>query len=272
MVVGDQEVPLPGFFEEIGGPSFAPLAVAPDGDFAYVQGPASIGTYDVEMRRTLPDTAPLDANCGPASIMPLAQTRRVAAVCVGSQSVSIMQITSSGALGSEISYPFPVVADGRTDSFGNELALGSAHWAVTSEDATRLWLVTGNGHVFEVDTTDGDIVESADLRLGSEDFVPYGQVRLSDDGGSLLVGLQKVSAMIRGESVISDRILVVDTGSWAASEAVPAGSQITWFGLDAWGDIYVLDRRKPLLTVLDSQGSNVEAIIPLPGEPRQLVM
>lgn len=258
---------VPDFWEQKLGPTFPPLVVSPDADFAYVLGRCSIHTYDVVANRVLPDEAPLPG-CGGASLMPLAEPRRLAVVDEGSQIVSLLRIGPSGALEDSISYPFPVVSDDRTDSFGNDKILGGARWAVATRDLTRIWIVTGNGRVFEVNAASGALAEVANLGLSREDYVPYGKVSLSPDGNTMLVGLQNISVM-DGQASGNDRIMIVDTATWTSSATIEAAGYLQWLTMDEGGNIYALVTGGRELIVFDGTGEATP--LRLPGHPKQLV-
>jgi hypothetical protein len=276
LTVLDPENPVPDqgsavitdYFDEIGGATFPPLAVTADGGFAYVLGNSSISTYDATRRELLPEVARVP-NCGPASLMPLAGTRRLAVLCVASQEVHLLQIGASGEPEERVSVPFPVVPDDRGDSFGNPFRLGNAHWAVITPDRTKFWIVTGNGHVFEVNSQSGVIAEVADLGLSPQDWVPYSDVSLSADGGTMLVGLQDISARRGGDS--TERIMFVDTDTWVSLGTVQVDSSLAWLTIDGRGNVYALAQDTRELIVFDG-GIGGPRVLPVEGEPLQLVV
>jgi hypothetical protein len=203
-----------------------------------------------------------------ASLLPLNEPRRLAVVDEGTQNVHLLHIGPSGRLEDRISYLFPAVPDGRTDSFGNDHVLGGARWAVIAPDLTRIWIVTGNGHVFEVDPSSGAIAEVANLGLSPEDHVPYGKVSLSPDGNRMLVGLQNVS-VLDGRASTADRIMVVDTATWTTSSTIEKPGYLQWLTMDGTGRIYaVIPDQKELIEI---DGTGETTTLPISGQPKQLV-
>lgn len=258
------------YFDEIGGAKFPPLAVSADGSFAYILGHSSIYTYDATANALLPEAA-LVPDCGPASLMPLAGSRRLAVLCVASQEVHLLEIGPSGEPQGTILVPFPAVPDDRKDPVGNPLHLGNAHWAAITPDLTKIWIVTGNGHVFEVNTQSGAIVEVAGLGLAPLEWVRYSHMSVSADGSTMLVGVQDVSSLRGGDQ--SESIMVVDTATWTALGRFQVEGRVSWLTLDDSGNIYAAVHDAGTIIVADGGAlTGKPTIVSLEGEPVQLVL
>jgi hypothetical protein len=91
------------------------------------------------------------------------------------------------------------------------LDVGYVSQAVLSPDGGTLYAVTRDGLVFVIDVRSRTIEQRVQLSLPAGEYVAVPLVRLTPDGGSLLVGL---GAYPGHDAIHADTILAIDTSTW----------------------------------------------------------
>jgi hypothetical protein len=227
-----------------------------------------VGTFDTVEGAMLPDMMPLEG-CEPGiqALIPLAGIRGLAVVCEASSDVRFLEASDSGSLEATSRLELPVESDTRTDSFGNSLQLGNLAWAAASPDASLLYAVTLNGHVFLVDLVNRSLLAEDSIDLGPDWHVGYGKVHLSGNSETVYLGLGPMSDGF--DLTSATQVLEVDTSTWEAvrrldvpgrflSLAVTGGDD----ELYALGDgVTRLDMKRAEATAVSGVGRNPELVV-----------
>jgi hypothetical protein len=157
----------------------------------------------------LPGIVPLDGCGSVPTILPLS-AHDLVVVCRQINEVRFLNASDSGDLAGEARLSLPAsAASVSDDTRANPLDVGYVSQAVLSPDGGTLYAVTRDGSVFVIDVGSRTIEQQVNLSLLAGQYVPVPQVRLTPDGGILLIGLGA-----GGDAIHADTILAIDTSTW----------------------------------------------------------
>lgn len=178
-------------------------------------GESFLGTFNLDSMRALPRSVPIPGCVGFEPILPLADSLEVAVACTPANEIRFLRILRSGDVKDEVRLSIPRTPDERTDAQGNDLDLGTLAWAVSSPDATKIYAVTQNGHVYVVDTNSREIVDEVQLALPDQLSVSQGKVIVSPDGQRLFLGVSPIDDY---DPVAASRIWEVSISDWQVED------------------------------------------------------
>lgn len=236
-----------------------PMVVAADGRHVYLvqvspwregeEPTYSLATFDAEGGRFLPETVPLGA-CGAPGLFPGRATGELVVLCMHSRSLHVLRISNSGAAVDSAVLTLPTVPDLRPDSFGNLRDFGALSYGAMAEDGTTFYAVTRNGRVFVVDLGSMAVAQTVGLELPPDVVIPPGKVEISADGGTLLLGLQRI---IDGELTQANRVLAVSIDTWTHLAEVLTSQPFWMIAADPhWPLLYALHPERRSLLVIDT--------------------
>jgi hypothetical protein len=230
------EVPIPNLQGTTGFHVSSKIVIAPNGSrvFVLVDAPSESGApseglavFDVASGNILDNVALLDG-CGAApTILPLSSDR-VVVVCREVGEARLIEIGATGSVASEKTVELPTSASDASRGPDGILHIGYVSSAVLTPDKSMIIAVTGDGRVLGIDTKDLAINLDLTLDLPDNTFVPVPQVRLANDGRTLLLGLGELPA---SSAILASGVLPVDTQTWTVGDALEV-RQFSWFDAD----------------------------------------
>ena len=232
---------------------FPTMATSSDGRWVFVLGVTidrpndasySLSTFDVRRGEFLPSPMRL-GRCGAGALQFPAAGRMLHMLCPATSEVVSVEMSDNGRENSRRSVEVPRASDSRTDQNRNSLRLGALGGGALDADDRLFYAVTQNGQVSKVDVASGRVVETADLGLSDEEYVPLYQTVVAPDGSTLYVGTGRIDAFNR---FVGTSILVVDASTLEVESRIETSRAFTSLALGESGG---------LLYAIDGVGANV---------------
>ncbi len=142
--------------------------------------------------------------------------------------------------------------------------------AIASSDGSRIYAVTGNGHLLVVNVRQRKLERMVDLDLAPEQRIPPDLIVLSPTGDRLYVG---VGAHALTDSLYAQQVRVFDTESWKrVSLFKPARSTFAMALSPDGRRLYTVDPSTKTLTVLDAASGEEAGVLHELGETPSLIV
>lgn len=203
-----QTVDAPDRRQSVGQPTGPNMAISPDGRWLYMEkmrtlaygqpDEYTVATFDTVNARFLPEAAPV-SDCGVSRLLPTPREREVIVLCTNTNDARFLQLAANGAAASTATLGVP---SGRSTP-----GLGLIAGGALAPDGGTLFIVQQDGGIVMVNIGTRQVTRTVQLARMADRWVVTGQVVLSADGSTLLVGLGAVAARSQRTA---DEIRVVD--------------------------------------------------------------
>jgi WD40 repeat protein len=235
-------------------PSFPLMSMSADGAWLYLltadplTGETTLSTMDTRANVVLSKSINLQA-CVPIGVLPSDKAdRSVYVLCERTTEILFVQIGDDGSAANTEVIPLPIHQDAQSDEFGNERELGLLSYGALSPTGL-LYVVTLSGRVYVVDTSSKEVIDQAKVDVPAGMLVALGQVKLSNDGAALIMGL---SGLNSDDVSLTGRLLVVRTSDWGVSRAIDLTVPVKSFALGPGSEVTAVSPDDEALLVLDN--------------------